>query len=62
MVQRMLRQSHVEMTMHYVHNSSQARNAQAEFIERFLPNGNWEASPGERDERGKELRVQVRVQ
>jgi integrase len=38
-VQRMLRQSHVAMTMHYVHNSPKARNAQAQFIERFLPNG-----------------------
>ena len=38
-VQRMLRQSHVDMTMHYVHNSRQARNAQGQFIERFLPNG-----------------------
>src|SRR5580700_4254926 len=38
-VQRMLRQSHVDMTMHYVHNSRKARNAQAQFIERFLPNG-----------------------
>jgi len=26
-VQRMLRQSHVDMTMHYVHNSCKARNA-----------------------------------
>jgi integrase len=38
-VQRMLRQSHVDMTMHYVHNSHKVRNAQAQFIERFLPNG-----------------------
>jgi integrase len=38
-VQRMLRQSHVDMTMHYVHNSHKARNAQGQFIERFLPNG-----------------------
>ena len=38
-VQRMLRQSHVDMTMHYVHNSHKARSAQAQFIERFLPNG-----------------------
>jgi integrase len=38
-VQRMLRQSHVGMTMHYVHNSRKAGNAQAQFIERFLPNG-----------------------
>ena len=35
-VQRMLRQSHVDMTMHYVHNSHKGRNAQAQFIERFL--------------------------
>jgi hypothetical protein len=26
------------MTMHYFHNHSKARNAQAQFIERFLPN------------------------
>lgn len=38
-VQRMLRQSHVDMTMHYVHNSRKARNAQGQFLERFLPNG-----------------------
>jgi integrase len=38
-VQRMLRQSHVDMTMHYVHNSPKAREAQAQFIERFLPKG-----------------------
>jgi integrase len=38
-VQRMLRQSNVDMTMHYVHNSHKARTAQAQFIERFLPNG-----------------------
>ena len=37
-VQRMLRQSDLPMTMHYVHNSHKARNAQAQFIERFLPN------------------------
>jgi len=35
----MLRQSHVDMTMHYVHNSRKARNAQAQIIQRFLPNG-----------------------
>jgi hypothetical protein len=45
-VQRMLRQSHVDMTMHYVHNTAKARNAQAQFIERFLPNGST-ASDGE---------------
>jgi len=38
-VQRVLRHSHVDMTMHYVHNRPKARNAQAQFIERFLPNG-----------------------
>jgi integrase len=38
-VQRMLRQSNLDMTMHYVHNSRKARSAQAQFIERFLPNG-----------------------
>jgi integrase len=36
-VQRMLRQSHVDMTMHYTHNSHQRREAQARFMERFLP-------------------------
>jgi hypothetical protein len=35
----MLRESHVDMAMHYVHNRHKARNAQAQFIERFLPNG-----------------------
>jgi integrase len=58
-VQRMLRQSHVDMTMHYVHNSRKARNAQAQFIERFLPNGSalddWE-------EESTEKRERVRVQ
>lgn len=38
-VQRMLRHSHVDMTMHYTHNSHKARDAQAQFIERFLPQG-----------------------
>jgi integrase len=54
-VQRMLRQSHVDMTMHYVHNSSKARNAQAQFIEGFLPNGrvlgDWEEESTEKRER-----------
>ena len=36
-VQRMLRHSHVDMTMHYTHNSHKRREAQAQFIERFLP-------------------------
>ena len=38
-VQRMLRHSHVDMTMHYTHNSHKRREAQAQFIERFLPEG-----------------------
>src|SRR5438309_9677642 len=38
-VQRMLRQSHVDMAMHYVHNSREGSNAQAQFIERFLAHG-----------------------
>lgn len=38
-VQRMLRHSHVDMTMHYAHNSHKRREAQAQFIERFLPEG-----------------------
>jgi integrase len=58
-VQRMLRQSRVDMTMHYVHNSGKARNAQAQFIERFLPNGST-ACDGE--EGNDEKRVRVRVQ
>ncbi len=58
-VQRMLRQSHVDMTMHYVHNSHKARNAQAQFIERFLPNGGTVADAEEPD---NEKRVPVRVQ
>ena len=35
----MLRHSHLDMTMHDVHNGHNARNAQGQFIERFLPNG-----------------------
>jgi len=58
-VQRMLRQSHVDMTMHYVHNSRKARNAQAQFIERFLPNG---STLGDEEERNSEERVRARVQ
>jgi integrase len=38
-VQRMLRHSHVDMTMHYTHNSHMRRVAQADLIERFLPEG-----------------------
>jgi integrase len=58
-VQRMLRQSHVDMTMHYVHNSHKARDAQAQFIERFLPNGGAVASAKEPPD---DKRVLVRVQ
>jgi hypothetical protein len=49
----------MDMTMHYVHNSHKARDAQAQFIERFLPNGGAVTSakepPGDK-------RVLVRVQ
>ena len=58
-VQRMLRQSHVDMTMHYVHNSRKARNAQAQFIERFLPEGR---AVTDAEERRNAERVPVRVQ
>jgi integrase len=58
-VQRMLRQSDLPMTMHYVHNSHKARNAQAQFIERFLPNGGAVADV--KEPRDGE-RVPVRVQ
>jgi integrase len=58
-VQRMLRQSHVDMTMHYVHNSRKARNAQAQFIERFLPNGGDVVdAPKQPDAKRVPLRVQ----
>ena len=57
-VQRMLRQSHVDMTMHYVHNSHKARDAQGQFIERFLPNGGTVADA---EEPNDEKRVPVRV-
>ena len=58
-VQRMLRQAHVEMTMDYVRNCRKARNAQAQFIERFLPNG---SAGCDREEGNEEKRVRVRVQ
>jgi integrase len=58
-VQRMLRQSGLPMTMHYVHNSRKARNAQAQFIERFLPNGGAVADV---EEQRDGERVPVRVQ
>lgn len=59
-VQRMLRQSHVSMTMHYLHNSRKARNAQGQFIEQFLPNAGAPATVGE--SRSDEKRVRMRVQ
>jgi len=58
-VQRMLRQSNVDMTMHYVHNSHKARNAQAQFIERFLPNGGAIAGAAS-SETGERVPVRVR--
>jgi integrase len=58
-VQRMLRQSHVDMTMHYVHNSRKARKAQAQFIERFLPKDDTVTDV---EEPCDEKRVPVRVQ
>ena len=58
-VQRMLRQSGLPMTMHYLHNSGKARNAQAQFIERFLPNGGAVTDVEDQPEGG---RVPVRVQ
>jgi integrase len=58
-VQRMLRQSHVDMTMHYVHNSHKARSAQAQFIERFLPKDDTVTDV---EEPCDEKRVPVRVQ
>ncbi len=36
-VQRILRQSNVTMTMHYFHAAKKARAAQGEFLEKFLP-------------------------
>jgi integrase len=58
-VQRMLRQSHVDMTMHYVHNSRKARNAQAQFIESFLPKDD---TATDTDKQRNDERVPVRVQ
>lgn len=58
-VQRMLRQSHVDMTMHYVHNSRKARNAQAQFIERFLPSAGAGADAGEQADDAERVRVRV---
>jgi hypothetical protein len=47
------------MTMHYVHNSRKARDAQAQFIERFLPNGGAVADAAEQPDNE---RVPVRMQ
>jgi triphosphoribosyl-dephospho-CoA synthetase len=58
LVQRMLRQSHVDMTMHYMHNSHKATNAQTQFIEPFLPNGGAGADV---EEPGDAKRVPLRV-
>jgi integrase len=58
-VQRMLRQSNVDMAMHYVHNSRKARDAQGQFIERFLPNG---GAVAQAEEQPENERVPVRVQ
>jgi hypothetical protein len=55
----MLRQLRVDMTMHYVHNSHKARDAQAQMTERFLPNGGAAASAKEPPDY---KRVLVRVQ
>jgi len=55
----MLRRSHVDMTMHYLHDSHKARDAQAQLIERFLPNGGTVADV---EEPNDEKRVPVRVQ
>jgi len=57
-VQRMLRQSHVNMTMHYVHNSRKARNAQGQFLEHFLPSG---TAVGRGKEVASEKRERLRV-
>jgi integrase len=58
-VQRMLRQSRVDMTMHYVHNSRKARNAQAQYIEHFLSNG---SALGDSKEGNSEKRERMREQ
>jgi len=54
----MLRQSNVDMAMHYVHNSHKASDAQGQFIERFLPNGSAVARAEEQPE---DERVPVRA-
>lgn len=36
-VQRMLRQSNVNMTMNYLHAAKKARSAQGEFLDELLP-------------------------
>lgn len=39
LVAKMLRQSHVDMALWYVHNQKEAREAQGSFLSKFLPNG-----------------------
>ena len=46
----MVAQSNVDMTMPYTHNSHRAREAQGQFIERFLPNGGAVADVEEQDD------------
>jgi hypothetical protein len=38
-VQKMLRQSNVDTTMIYIHNAKKAREAQGQFMKRFMPSG-----------------------
>jgi hypothetical protein len=56
MVQRMLRQSHVDITMRYLHHSRKARNAQGRLIERILPDG---STLGDGEERSADERVRA---
>ncbi len=46
---QMVAQSNVDMTMPYTHNSHRAREARAQFIERFLLNGGAVADVEEQD-------------
>jgi hypothetical protein len=38
-VQKILRQSNVDTTMIYIHNAKKAREAQGQFMKRFMPSG-----------------------
>jgi len=58
-VQRMLRQSNVDMALHYVHNSSKASDTQGQHIERLLPSAGASSNAEEQPE---DERVPVRVQ